>query len=91
VRPGIDRVNQIIRPRRSLEDVVDNRTALRGEFGVFFLRDDYDGRLASDTDMLRAPLAGSFHDLAKTRFRVLQLPIRTGWVCFLVYHDHLAD
>ena len=91
MRPGIDRVNQIVRPSRSFKDVVDNRTALRGKFGEFFLRDNYDGRLTSDADVLRALLAGSFHDLAKTRFRVLQLPIRAGWVCFLVYHIYLAD
>ena len=91
MRPGIDRIDKIIRPRRSFKDVVDNRTALRGKFGEFFLRDNYDGRLTSDADVLRALLAGSFHDLAKTGFRVLQLPIRAGWVCFLVYHIYLAD
>jgi len=43
VRPGIDRIDKIIRPRHSFKDVVDNRTALRGKFGEFFLRDNYDG------------------------------------------------
>jgi len=90
VRPGIDRIDKIIRPRHSFKDVVDNRTALLCLFCDVVHRDNYDGRLTSDADVLRALLAGSFHDLAKTRLRVLQLPIRAGWICFPVYHDRLC-
>ena len=47
MRSGVDRIDHIIRPGRTLQNVVDDRLTQCGQSGKFFLREDDDCRLAA--------------------------------------------
>ena len=86
--PGtlVDRVDHVIRPRCSRQDVVDKRRTWCAESGEFFHRDHDNCGLAADADVLRALLTRSLYKFAETRLGVLQLPIRLIWICIRPCH-----
>jgi len=57
-RSVIDGVNQIVRPRLAIQNVINNRVTRRGQLGEFFLREDDDSGFTADADVLRPLFAG---------------------------------